>query len=293
MTSESPLFSIITTTFNASSTIEACILKVQEQGFADYEHLIIDGDSNDTTVDIVKRLEVKFKNIKLYSQKDKGVYDAMNKGVHFALGEWFFFLGSDDFFYSKDVLKNIAEVIKKNSSIQIVYGNVWFERLQRFYDGRFSVDKILKHNICHQSVFYQKDLFKQIGLFNLNYTLHADYLFNLQCWLGGNVKHLYVNFVIANYGDGGISSIRADDKMIEDYPENVISIVAGGQWSSIEKIQIFSKVMRKILMRYGVFVLWQQLIKKDCNRTVKILSLFWLPLELIAEKIIHPITSKK
>ena len=101
----SPLLSIITVTKNAAFRISLTLRSIQEQSFRDYEHWIIDGLSSDDTLKTIKKL--KNSKLKFISEKDKGIYDAMNKGAHLAKGEYLLFLNAGDHLYENDALKNI------------------------------------------------------------------------------------------------------------------------------------------------------------------------------------------
>ena len=106
-----PLFSIITVTWNAQATIGRTMASVTEQSCTDYEHLIIDGLSTDDTLKIVGAKGDK-ERVKVVSQKDTGIYDAMNKGIGLARGQYLIFLNSGDCFHDKNTLATIAEAIK-------------------------------------------------------------------------------------------------------------------------------------------------------------------------------------
>ena len=102
-----PKISIITPTLNAGKTLEACILSVVNQTYLNKEYLIIDGLSTDGTPGMVKKYADIYPYIKWISEKDAGIYEAMNKGIDLSSGEWIYFLGADDRFYSDRVLDDI------------------------------------------------------------------------------------------------------------------------------------------------------------------------------------------
>ena len=113
--------SVVTVCWNAERTIGRCLESVMIQNFESYEHLIIDGLSNDSTLEIISRYSSD--NLRIISQADKGIYDAMNKGIKLAKGEYILFLNADDEFYSEDVLTNIW---KKIQGYDIMLGSVNF-----------------------------------------------------------------------------------------------------------------------------------------------------------------------
>jgi glycosyltransferase involved in cell wall biosynthesis len=207
--------SIITPTLNSEKDIESCILNVANQNYKNVEHIIVDGLSTDSTLNIVKKYAKKYPHIKWISEKDSGVYEAMNKGIKIAEGEWIYFLGSDDSFYSEQVLGKISQIIKK-ADLDVIYGNVQWGEMEKKYDGEFSVLKLMKQNICHQSMFFKRDIFKKFGKFQTKYRVLADYVFNMQWFNDWEVKRYYASLVVAKYGTDGFSSKNQDQQFLKD-----------------------------------------------------------------------------
>ena len=114
-----PLFSIIIPTFNAGKTLSFCLDSVLIQSFQDFEILIIDAVSSDNTMSIVEEYAAANTAITWISEKDKGIYDAMNKSISLAKGEWLYFLGSDDKLYDAEVLKKIMNSLNENHSLDV------------------------------------------------------------------------------------------------------------------------------------------------------------------------------
>ena len=112
-----PFFTIITATFNSEKTLERTIKSVLNQSFNNFEYIIIDGNSTDNTLSIIKQFENEFTSKKIcykfISEKDNGIYDAWNKGLSIAVGEWVSFLGSDDY-YLENALEKYETAISKN-----------------------------------------------------------------------------------------------------------------------------------------------------------------------------------
>ena len=134
--------SIITTTFNSEKTIRDTIESIINQTYTDYEYIIIDGASDDHTIDIVKEYEPILGNkLKWISEKDKGIYDAMNKGILLATGEIIGILNSDDFFSSNNILDTISKSFQ-NEKIDAIYGDVHFindknpNKIVRYYSSK-------------------------------------------------------------------------------------------------------------------------------------------------------------
>lgn len=200
-------FTIVIPTYNSIATIQRALNSVLIQSFPDFEILVIDGMSNDNTVEEVRSFQDK--RIRIFSEKDKGVYDAMNKGVGKAIGKWIYFLGSDDYLFDKQVLLNVKNRIY-NSKLDVLYGNVTSPKLGDIYDGFFSRKKIKQKNICHQSIFFNRKVFNDLRGFNLLFPVLADWEFNIRWLLSSKFSHEYYDIIIAYFEDGGISSKQED-----------------------------------------------------------------------------------
>jgi glycosyltransferase involved in cell wall biosynthesis len=213
-----PYMSIIMPTFNCSGTIRAALDSIIMQTYESKEVVIIDGGSTDSTVDICKEYVAKYRFIVLISEKDQGVYDAMNKGIKIAKGEWIYFLGSDDYFYCPNVLFDLIGSIENfKEEFNMIYGNVSSPKLGAKYDGKFDRIKIIKKNICHQAIFYHRTVFEIVGDFNLKYKIEGDWEFNLRCFFNDKIKIKYIDLTIAYYSDGGLSSTASDVHLSKDF----------------------------------------------------------------------------
>ncbi|GAA4815318.1 hypothetical protein GCM10023330_24220 [Litoribaculum gwangyangense] len=186
----------------------------------------MDGLSTDGTIDVAKEYKAKFNKIRIYSEKDRGIYDAMNKGIDLAMGCWLFFMGSDDFFYETQTLEKLSQYTHVDDNT-VLYGNVYSTRFNGFYDGEFTYSKLTKKNICHQSMFFNKKIFKMIGKFDLKYVCHADWDHNFRWFFSSKIKGIYVDQIIANYADGGFSSINQDHVFNKDKFFKIITLGVG------------------------------------------------------------------
>lgn len=274
---KAPFFSIVIATFNAEQTLEKTLRCIISQRFKDFELLIIDGRSTDQTMNIVSQFSAGDRRIKVLSEPDAGVYDALNKGVRLADGQWLYFLGADDFLYSDDVLEKLQTTMK-DTDASIVYGNVWYEHYGKLYDGKFSISKLLTRNICHQAVFYNSRVFAEIGAYNLLYKTEADYDFNLRCWLSG-VPTQFVPVTIAFYTAGGLSGSSRDSALVNDYPYITSSYLLNGNLNKFSVVINLANLFRKILLRYSLKKM-KTAILTGGHYTKKIIAFFWMLLTL-------------
>jgi len=203
MASAKPILSVVTIVYNNVSDIERTMLSVLGQTYARIEYIVVDGLSDDGTLDIIK----KYKNriATFISEKDEGIYDAMNKGIRLAKGQWVYFLGSDDYLYDPRVLVSFREDLAGND-LDLVYGNVLLDKTRQVYDGAFSLEKLLRQNISHQAEFFRKDLFQRIGAFNIRYKAFADWDVNIRCFTDPSVRVGYRDRLVAMFSQGGVSA---------------------------------------------------------------------------------------
>lgn len=211
MGSENTKISIITVCFNAQNVIETCIQSVLSQTYLSIEYIIVDGQSTDGTLSIIHKYKDRI--AKIISEKDKGIYDAMNKGIQASTGDIVYFLNSDDRFYDDKVVEDAAEQFKRDENLGIVYGKVQGKNfppnVKRSYDRSFlfefkSKRDLLKTVICHQRVFSKKELFQKIGPFNTRYKIYADYDWFLRNFNKG-VKSKFFDRFVAYYDCQGLS----------------------------------------------------------------------------------------
>lgn len=207
---EKPLVSIITVCYNSEKHIRDTVESVLNQTYTNIEYVVVDGESNDNTLNIVKEYESEFNGrMKLISESDEGIYDAMNKGVDIASGDWIYFLGSDDILKS-GVFNNIfMEPIKK---ADILYGNVFLykkdnnEYMNVSYPKK-SINKLnllLGTGICHQGMISRKKLFTK--KFNTEYKICADTDWLLFQYLEKKSKFQYKDIIFSYYNVQGLSS---------------------------------------------------------------------------------------
>lgn len=219
-TSQNPVLTIIIATFNAAAFIKDCLNSITENVHIAYELIIIDGKSQDNTLEIINT----FQNINpiLISEPDKGIYDAMNKGINLAKGKWIVFLGADDRILPtfKDILNHL------NDERTIYYGNC--RNGQNHFGGKFSNYKIAKMNLCHQAILYPSSVFRKYK-FDVRYPVFADYLLNIQCWGDKNFNKKYIDVDTAYYNLDGFSSTAKDpdfkrnkSKFVQQYLGNII-----------------------------------------------------------------------
>lgn len=204
-----PLITVITVSFYAGKTIENTILSVINQNYPNIEYLIIDGGSTDNTLDIIKKYENKINY--WIREKDKGIYDAMNKGVSLAKGDYIIFLGADDTFTGNTVLEEAV-----NSIIENNYPDIWCGSLN-LVDLQMGIYKGIKPNfyptmplpkltLLHQALLAKRNILLE-HRFDTSFKIAADYEFYYWC-ISEKKTILTYDLCIANFSIGGVSATK-------------------------------------------------------------------------------------
>lgn len=208
------MISIITATFNSAKTLKDTIQSVLRQTNKDFEYLIIDGGSTDETIDIVKSYESEFSGrLKWVSEKDQGIYDAMNKGIKMASGDVVGILNSDDYFTSDDILQTVDNAFKSHE-IDAIYGDIHFirdgnpQKCVRYYSSRMFRPFWLRFGFmpAHPSFYCKREIFDKAGLYSLDYKIGADYEMMVRLFKRHKIKSLYVNKDFVTMRTGGASN---------------------------------------------------------------------------------------
>ncbi|WP_348799461.1 glycosyltransferase family 2 protein [Flavobacterium adhaerens] len=220
--------SIITVCYNSASTLETTILSVANQSYKNVEYIIIDGNSKDATLEIIKKQEDKI--TKWVSEPDKGLYDAMNKGISMASGDLIGILNSDDTFNSKTVLQEIAD-FHKNNIIDASVGNIIQHKengkIVRLYSSKYWSPEKLKIGFMppHPSIFFKKELFDKFGNYELGFKIGADYELITRFFLKNNISWKYSGITTTAMLVGGLSSSGASSyKLISKEIQKALSM---------------------------------------------------------------------
>ena len=248
-----PVVSIITATFNSSLSIESCIKSVLSQSYGAVQHIIIDGGSTDGTVDIIRSL-TDSTNTFILSERDDGIYDALNKGILLATGQIIGFLHSDDVFASHDSIESVVkgftgpnvsklrlsrigpneDLMSANHecnsfSVDGVYGDLVYlhpksDQLPplRYWQSQDFTKSLLWRGWMppHPTLFLLKSVYDNVGNFNKSYQISADYDFILRVFSDDSRKFVYIPRVVVKMMPGGASNKSIKNiciKTREDY----------------------------------------------------------------------------
>ena len=216
-----PKFSIITITFNAASVIGPTLESVKGQTYTNYEYLLIDGGSTDDTVARAKASGIEFAHI--VSERDNGLYDAMNKGIVLATGDYLCFLNAGDAFYAPDTLQTIANAAIANDTLPcVLYGETAevdddrnFVRMRRLKAPERLTWKSFRSGmlVCHQAFYARRDI---VPMYDLKYRLSSDVDWCIKV-MKKSSKLVNVNAVVVNYLQNGLSLQRHRESLKERF----------------------------------------------------------------------------
>lgn len=226
-----PLLSIITPTFNAGGKIAATVASVLRQDPSLIDYHVVDGGSTDDTVDVVRRIAP---DVDVISERDAGIYDAINKGIARSRGRFFYVLGAGDVL-RPGIVAHLAERLTAMPPNSILYGDVYWVSLQRIYGGRFTKRDLTLRCICHQAMFIERSLVEMFGTYDPRYPISADWHFNIRCFSDPRVHMQYIDEIIADYEGGGISDTGRDTQFQTDLP-NLIRANFGTRYFLLLKL---------------------------------------------------------
>lgn len=217
------VFSIIIPSYNCENLIEQTLKSVIQQDNSLYECIVVDGLSEDNTINILKQYSNLYENIRYISEKDNGIYDAMNKGIDLARGQYLYFIGAGDRLFD-DVLKRINANI---NSEDIIYGNTYMEFEKKMQGRRVKKSDLIYEMLCHQGIFYNRNVFDLIGKYEEKYRVVADNILNKKIFANDTLVKKYVDIDIANYLGGGVSqqiNIVSEFNTEDEYVNELIKI---------------------------------------------------------------------
>jgi len=205
--------SIITATFNSEKKLTATFNSILNQTFKSIEYIVVDGKSNDNTINIIKDFENKFKSngisFKWISEKDNGIYDAWNKGLKLSTGTWISFLGSDDIYLDHALESYHKFIVKQKDEFDLIYSNCNVvnddSKVLRQIDGVWTWNVFKRNmNIAHVGAFHNAKYFEIHGNFNTNYKIAGDYELLLRA--KHKLRTTKINSVTVLMGYGGVSN---------------------------------------------------------------------------------------
>lgn len=214
--------SIITVSYNSEKTLASTIESVLRQQYSDYEYLVIDGASSDSSVEIIKAWEPKFEGkMRWISEPDKGMYDALNKGIKMATGDVVGIINSDDFFHRDDIFSQINKAFVENPDVEAIYGDVRFvnpdnlEKTVRYYSSKNWRPWRFRFGFmpAHPSFYTKRENFEKYGYYQYDYHIAADYELL--------IRHLYTHRVPSKYIPLDFMKMRTGGRSTDGIKSNI------------------------------------------------------------------------
>lgn len=196
------LLSIITINYNNAKGLEKTIQSVISQTYHDFEYLVVDGDSTDGSKIMADRYGA---NIDYYiSEKDTGIFNAMNKGIKVSKGKYLLFLNSGDVFIDPNALRIFIE--HQDFQGDIIYGDYKFETGEKIYPDNLTPLFFVRTSLPHQSTFFKREVFDKMGLYDERYKIVADRAFYIKCFLSNQFVFKHINYPLTVFDLSGVSN---------------------------------------------------------------------------------------
>lgn len=204
--------SIITVVYNNEKTIENSVLSVLSQSYNNIEYIIIDGGSNDNTITIIEQYSHRLGGF--VSEKDEGIYDAMNKGIRLATGDIIGILNSDDLYNDTEIIANVVAAFCENRQAKLVYGDLVYvladdtdKVVRRWTSKKYFPRFFEQGNVPpHPALFVAKEVYLECGLFEVNFKLAADYDFMLRAFKKYGTSSIYLKKLMVRMRLGGATN---------------------------------------------------------------------------------------
>lgn len=237
--------SIITINYNNIEGLKRTVESVLNQTWQEFEYIVIDGGSTDGSKEYIESQNDKIDY--WVSERDKGVYNAMNKGILQTSGEYLLFLNSGDHFYDNKVLEKNQHVIK---DYELIYFNlnVIGEKKQfiKEYPDQLSFAYFLKDNLPHPSIFIKKDLFGKVGLYQEDFKIVSDWKFFIDSVCRYNSKYVHVNKTLTTFYLDGISSLIENKSIIDQEKKIVLQSDYACYMKDLEDVLKYMTIVRNL-----------------------------------------------
>lgn len=227
-----PFLSIITINYNNANGLQKTIQSVVEQTYNDIEYIVVDGGSTDGSVEVIQTYQNSI--TKSVSEKDNGIYNAMNKGIAMATGNYLLFLNSGDVFTSKNTLQDC--ISQTNFKDDIIYGDYKFENGEKIYPDVISPYYFMRSSLPHQSTFFHQSVFEKMGVYDESYKICADRAFYLKCCVSNVFTWQHIKYPVTLFDLEGLSNNPNHLKMKQEEDERLWKEYLGVHYADYKKM---------------------------------------------------------
>lgn len=238
--------SIITIVYNNAAYIESCIQSVLQQTYSDIEHIVIDGGSTDGTQKLIEPFIPQLGYYK--SEKDKGLYNALNKGIHVATGDIIGILHSDDLFYAPTSVENVVQSFIKSKADLLYANGIYVERenidtVKRIYKSKPFKKRYLNFGWIplHTTIYVKKEVFENYGIYDESYAIASDYEISLRWFKNNQIKKYFLNDFLVRMRLGGKSTTLKLQKKKSTEDLRIIR-----KFKLLDVVTLFFKISRKL-----------------------------------------------
>lgn len=245
--------SIITASYNSAATIADNMQSVQAQTYANVEHVMMDGLSKDDTLKIIQASQTE--KTQVYSEKDHGIYDALNKGIQKATGDIIGLMHSDDLFFDHQVIEKVAQAFDADPLLEAVYGDLLYvdaqntKKVIRTWKSKQASERDFYWGWmpAHPTMYVRKEVFERYGLYRTDLRISADYEWMLRLMVKHKIKTKYLPFFMVNMRVGGISNSSWKNRLQANRQDRKA-------WKINELSPYFFTLFLKPLRKLGQFI---------------------------------------
>ncbi|NNF32440.1 MAG: glycosyltransferase [Flavobacteriaceae bacterium] len=244
---KNPFLSVITINFNNVEGLKKTVDSVIGQSYKDLEYLVLDGNSDDGSVDYLRNLEPG--SVIWQSESDTGIYNAMNKGIAKARGDYLLFLNSGDELNGAIALE---EFINHNQfKGDIIYGDYKFEEGFKKYPDELYPAYFVKTSLPHQSTFFKSSVFDEMGYYDESYKMGADRAFYIKCYLSGKYHFQHIPYFLTIFDLSGLSNDPEENPLKQKEDERMLKELYGTDYDKYRK-EIEEEIARNKIPKYSL-----------------------------------------
>lgn len=270
--------SIVTINRNNSIGLGKTLDSVSAQSFRDFEYIVIDGASTDNSVEVIRKKEHEYTDLKWISEPDKGIYNAMNKGLRMATGDYIQILNSGDALVGKDVVERMLSALEEKNNPEILYGNM----LKSFPDGKLVRDRgfagkmptmlsFIRGTLNHDPVYIRRSLFEQFGYYREDLPITADWRWYVEAIPFGGVRPAYVDIDVTVFDMTGVSETQIE-KREKERDEELRRILPPGVYQDYKENYFLLEQLHRIKrypLLYKLFYMEERVLFKMEKRKKK------------------------